>query len=267
MGVAVQPVYLSQCLICLLLTPHYRMDAIKKKMQAMKVEKDNACDRVDACEEACKAAKVRASKGEDEVEELQTKARQLETELDLTAEKFAIVSLQLEEKEKALSHAELEMNALNRRVQGLEEDLEKTEGTMIQAVAKLDKAGTAADDSERAKKVFQNKAEEDDKRIAALEKDLKDARDKAEAADAQYEEVAKKLAQCDSDLEKAEERADVGETKILELEEELRVVANNLKSLEVAEEKANQREKSYKEQIKALTAKLKQAEARAEFAD
>ena len=35
------------------------MDAIKKKMQAMKVEKDNACDRVDVCEEQCKAARVR----------------------------------------------------------------------------------------------------------------------------------------------------------------------------------------------------------------
>merc|ERR1712055_736967 len=197
----------------------HRMEAIKKKMQAMKVEKDNACDRVDACEEACKAAKIRAENGEDEVDELMTKARQLETELDLTKEKFAIVSIQLEEKENSLSAAELEMNALNRRVSNLEEDLEKTEGKMVQAVAKLDKAGTAADDSERAKKVFQNKAEEDDKRIASLEKDLKEARDKAEAADTQYDNVAKKLAVCDSDLEKAEERADVGETKILDLEE------------------------------------------------
>merc|ERR1711970_968257 len=102
---------------------------------------------------------------------------------------------------------------------------------------------------------------------AGLEKELKEARDKAEAADATYDDASKKLAQCEADLDKAEERADVGETKIIELEEGLRVVANNLKSLEVAEEKANQREKSYKEQIKTLTAKLKQAEARAEFAD
>merc|ERR1711994_649919 len=98
--------------------------------------------------------------------------------------------------------------------------------------------------NERAKKVFENKAVDDEKRITALEKELKEARDKAETADTAYEEVAKKLAACDSDLEKAEERADTGEMKILELEEELRVVANNLKSLEVAEEKANQREKS-----------------------
>merc|ERR1712002_337376 len=125
------------------------------------------------------------------------------------------------------------------------EDLEKTENKMVASVSKLDKAGTAADDSERAKKVFQSKADEDEKRIIALEKDLKEAREKAEAADSTYDEVAKKLAVCEGDLEKAEERADVGETKILELEEELRVVANNLKSLEVAEEKANQREKTY----------------------
>merc|ERR1712212_343878 len=113
------------------------MEAIKKKMQAMKVEKDNACDRVDASEEQCKAARLRASKAEDEVDELVTKSRQLETELDLTTEKLGIATLQLEEKEKQLAASELEMNALNRRVFGLEEDLEKTEEKMVAAVAKL----------------------------------------------------------------------------------------------------------------------------------
>merc|ERR1711970_619357 len=82
-----------------------KMEAIKKKMQAMKVEKDNACDQADVSEEK-----------------------------------------------------------------------------MVAAVAKLDKAGTAADDSERAKNVFQSKADEDEKRIIGLEEDLKEAREKAEAA-------------------------------------------------------------------------------------
>ena len=48
-----------------------------------------------------KCIDLRAQKGEDEVDELTTKARQLETELDLTTEKLGIVSLQLEEKEKS----------------------------------------------------------------------------------------------------------------------------------------------------------------------
>ena len=76
------------------------MEAIKKKMQAMKVEKDNAMDRCDVCEEASKAARVRAEKAEEEVMELMNKARQLETELDVTSERFSIISMQLEEKEK-----------------------------------------------------------------------------------------------------------------------------------------------------------------------
>merc|ERR1712106_1107409 len=109
----------------------------------------------------------------------------------MTSERFGIVSLQLEEKEKSLLAAEAEMNALNRRVQGLEEDLEKTGEKLVAANGKLDKAGTAADDSERAKKVFQNKSEDDEKRIIGLEKELKEAREKAEAADAAYDETAK----------------------------------------------------------------------------
>ena len=39
------------------------MDAIKKKMQAMKVEKDNAMDRADVCEQAAKDAKVWSTLG------------------------------------------------------------------------------------------------------------------------------------------------------------------------------------------------------------
>merc|ERR1711933_549602 len=123
----------------------------------------NACDRTDQVEEQSKQAKIRAEKAEDEVSELAAKARQLETELDLTTERLGIVTLQLEEKEKSLMAAEAEMNALNRRVSGLEEDLEKTEEKLVAAVAKLDKAATASDDSERAKKVFQSRADEDEK--------------------------------------------------------------------------------------------------------
>lgn len=38
------------------------MDAIKKKMQAMKAEKDNAMDRADTCEQQSRDANLRAEK-------------------------------------------------------------------------------------------------------------------------------------------------------------------------------------------------------------
>merc|ERR1712038_1782897 len=125
----------------------------------------------------------------------------------------------------------------------------------------------AADDSARMRKVMENRSIEDEKRMASLEEQLKDARNQAEDADKKYDDVAKNLTHCEQDLERAEERADTGDLKIVELEEELRVVAANLKSLEVSEQKSNQREVGDKDAIKQLTGRLKQAEARAEFAE
>merc|ERR1719242_2340188 len=137
------------------------MDAIKKKMQAMKVEKDNAMDRSDVCEQASKDAKVRAGKAEEEVEELIKKSQQLEVELDKTMEELPTTE-KLKEKEHALAAAELEVNALNRRVQGLEGDLETCEDKLLMASQKLDKAATAADDSDRMRKVLESRAVQDE---------------------------------------------------------------------------------------------------------
>merc|ERR1711983_620148 len=86
------------------------MDAIKKKMQAMKVEKDNAMDRSDACEQAAKDAKVRAAKAEEEVADLVKKSQQLEVELDKTKEELTLTTEKLKEKENSLLSAELEVN-------------------------------------------------------------------------------------------------------------------------------------------------------------
>merc|ERR1712114_87753 len=213
-----------------------KMEAIKKKMQAMKVEKDNACDRVDQCEELCKAAKIRAAKGEDEVDELTTKARQLETELDLTTEKLGIVSLQLEEKEKELAATELEMNALNRRVSGLEEDLEKTEEKMVAAVSKLAKAADTTYD-EVAKKLAQcesdlekaeERAEVGETKIVDLEeelrvvannlKSLEVAEEKANQREKTYKEQIKTLT---TKLNQAVARAEFAEKSVMKLQKEV----------------------------------------------
>merc|ERR1719500_496960 len=139
----------------------------------------------------------------------------------------------LEEKEKALQNAEGEVAALNRRIQLLEEDLERSEERLATATQKLAEASHAADESERMRKVLENRSLSDEERMEALENQLKEARFLAEEADRKYDEVARKLAMVEAD----QERAETGESKIVELEEELRVVGNNLKSLEVSEEK------------------------------
>ena len=148
----------------------------------------------------------------------------------------------------------------------------------------MSQAATAADDNDRMRKVFALKCQavsfkihyllsedrlfpQDEERMSKVDGFLKDARNKADEADKQYDEISKKLQLTEGELEKAEERGENGEMKIMELEEELKVVASNLKSLEVSEEKANKREIANKEQVRTLTAKLKQAVARADFAE
>jgi len=243
------------------------MEAIKKKVQAMKVEKDNLCDRMDVVEESVKTAKIRQEKSEEEVVELTNKQRQLEVEVDVNSERLSMRILEQQSKEAQVQAAEAEFNRLNRRVQELEEDLETTEGKYVVGMQKYDKAATTADDSDRMAKVLQNRASEDEKKMSVLAEQLKDAQKMAEDADRNYDEASKKMNTCEAQLEVDGERADLSEFKIIELEEELKVVANNLKSLEVSEDKANQREEYYKVEIKKMTAKLKQAETRSEFAE
>ena len=80
------------------------MDAIKKKMQAMKLEKDNAMDKADACEGQAKEANMRADKVNEEVGELQKKLAQVEGDLVANKQALEQANKDLEEKEKALTN-------------------------------------------------------------------------------------------------------------------------------------------------------------------
>merc|ERR1712203_987063 len=169
-------------------SPGLRMEAIKKKMQAMKVEKDNLCDRCDEVEQKAKEAHIRQEKAEEECTELTNKARTLEIDVDKFGEKLAQQVMAQEAKEAQVMAAEAEFNRLNRRVQELEEDLEITEAKYATAIQKYDKAATEADDSDRMAKVLANRAEE---------------------ADRQYDESQKKMQVAEASLEVNGERADV----------------------------------------------------------
>merc|ERR1712192_113310 len=105
-----------------------------------------------------------------------------------------------------LQGAELEVASMIRKVQHLEADLESFEDKMLLAAQKLDVAATAADDNDRMRKVFESKCQADEERMSKVDSYLKDARNKADEADKQYDEISKKLQLTESELEKAAER-------------------------------------------------------------
>ena len=120
------------------------MDAIKKKMQAMKLEKDNAQDKADTCENQAKDANSKAAKVEEEVADLIKKLAQVEQDLEAHKNALEQGNKDLEEKEKLLTATESEVAALNRK-----EDLEKSEERSSTAMQKLLEATQAADENNR----------------------------------------------------------------------------------------------------------------------
>ena len=162
-------------------------------------------------------------------------SQQLEVQVDKVKEDLSLMEEKLAEKEIALNNGELELAALDRRVQEIENSLEDCDDMMLNAVNKLDKAQTACDDTERLRKVMKSKAQQDEERMKMLDDELRVMRKRCDDADSKFDDVQKKMMQVEADLDKAEVRGDLGEHKIIEMEEELQVVANNLKSLEVSE--------------------------------
>merc|ERR1712080_23361 len=130
---------------------------------------------------------------------------------------------------------------------------ERSEERLGTCTTKLAEASHSADESERVRKVLENRSNLEDDRVQILEAQLHQAKLIAEEADRKYDEAVRKLVILESDLERAEERAGCGEGKIVELEEELRVVGNNLKSREVSVEKACAKEETFEIQLRRLT--------------
>ncbi|OQR73597.1 hypothetical protein BIW11_01116 [Tropilaelaps mercedesae] len=81
------------------------------------------------------------------------------------------------------SMAEGDLAALNRRIQLLEEDLERSEERLKVATSKLEEASATADESERIRKALENRTNMEDERINALEGELGQARLIAEESD------------------------------------------------------------------------------------
>uniref|UniRef100_A0AAY4E4U0 Tropomyosin alpha-1 chain n=1 Tax=Denticeps clupeoides TaxID=299321 RepID=A0AAY4E4U0_9TELE len=237
-----------------------RSPYIFKKMQMLKLDKENALDRAEQAEGGQEVGRG-PEQLDDDLVGLQKKLKATEDELDKYSEALKDAQEKLEVAETKAADAEGDVASLNRRIQLVEEELDRAQERLATALQKLEEA------EKRGMKVIENRALKDEEKMELQEIQLKEAKHIAEEADRKYEEVARKLVIVEGELERTEERAELSESKCTELEEELKTVTNNLKSLEAQAEKYSQKEDKYEEEIKVLTDKLKEAETRAEFAE
>merc|ERR1719206_811447 len=114
---------------------------------------------------------------------LKKKMRQTKEEMEKYKEESEDMARKLQVEIMRREEAEGEVAALNRRIQLLEEDLERSEERLATATQKLAEASHAADESERIRKALENKNNMEDDRVAILEAQLAQAKLIAEEAD------------------------------------------------------------------------------------
>ncbi|XP_016142459.1 tropomyosin alpha-1 chain-like [Sinocyclocheilus grahami] len=211
------------------------MEAIKKKMQMLKLDKENAIDRAEQAESDKKAAEDKCKQLEDELLALQKKLKGTEDELDKYSEalKDAQEKLELSEK-KATDNSSFCGSANSRRAIG-------------NRILPLDRSGGLCEGLGMSVKSLDAVK----RKIQSLQQQADDAHDGAQFLQTQLDN--------ERDLR---ERSKGGD-----LEEELKNVTNNLKSIEAQSDKYSEKEDKYEDEIKVLTDRLKEIETRAEFAE
>merc|ERR1712121_160540 len=89
---------------------------------------------------------------------LKKKMRQTKEEMEKYKEDSEDMARKLQVEIMRREEAEGEVAALNRRITLLEEDLERSEESLASTTQKLTEASLAADESERMRKVLENKS-------------------------------------------------------------------------------------------------------------
>ena len=243
------------------------MDAIKKKMEKLANETNDAENRIAQYEDLKAANEKEAEKYEEQLRIIQKKIQNMESSYDVCIEDLFNQTVKLEGMEKKAGNADSEVSSLRGRLILLQENNEKQEDRLAKATLELAGACLRADQAVRKRTELENGVSSNEESIDNLDKQLSEAKIALSDSESKFEDISRKLATLDSDAARANTLAEGTEKKISDIEEELKVVGNNLQILEVGEEKTIQREEKSQENIMELVYKLKRSEYRGEQAD
>merc|ERR1712051_948669 len=148
------------------------MDSIKKKMQSLARETDNATARAQKWEKEVASINATADAFEEQVKNLQKKIQQTESAFDVCTEDLFNQTIKLEEMEKKAGNAEGQVGDLARRLLLMEEQAVKSEERLAISVTNLAKTSLSADKSLADQNSMMNECAKKSENLDDVEKQL-----------------------------------------------------------------------------------------------
>merc|ERR1711970_37088 len=140
----------------------------------------------------------------------------LEDELDTTVTMTTTDSEKLEQANITATDYELEVGALVRRLQLLEDETARVNERLNETLAKSSTVEKEGEEHERQRKILEAKSFQNEEKIELGEAQSEEAKTIAEESDRKFEEISRKLRIVETDLERVNERAEDSEHKIAE---------------------------------------------------
>jgi len=173
----------------------------------------------------------------------------------------------LEVANKTASDRELEVSALARQVQLLQETIKVTQERLDEVLEKLPVVEKNLEENERTRKVFEAKSFQNEEKAELQEGQLIDAVQIAEDSNRKFDDVQRKLKMVEDELNAKVEKAEEYESKISAYESTLAGDTKKLKELEELASANGQKEDESEVEVGRLLEELKTQETRAEFGE
>merc|ERR1712168_1739083 len=113
------------------------MDNIRRKMQTMKVEKENTSDKVETLDGKVRAVEDTIELRNEEIMKLEKRLDQVTEDLQTTTFNLSTANRDLDEYDKINREAEMEISSLQRQVANKEESVDNTEARILMAQEKF----------------------------------------------------------------------------------------------------------------------------------
>lgn len=236
-------------------------------MEELVKQKEDATKLAEELEGESSSFKESGTSTSQTIDKTEKGINELEMALDDTLTATISATEKLEETDKVATDSELQVNALTRKLQLIEEETKRVNDRLAEVLEKLGDVEKNGEENERKRKVLEAQSFANEEKYEIQDAQLLEAKTIAEDATHKQDEVARKLKMVEEEHSRVSDKAEEFEGKGGEYESKLEENRAKLKELEEQAGICAEKEDKYEESVRTLSSNLNNEESRAEFAE